>query len=264
MKSWFQSFSEKAELFIQKKKSLFSSSQKKEESPVTKSTKTTWLWVATVFCAMSALVAIPSFSTLLWLVLSALILPINKWQELIKKNLPQNIKPFLIGALLILSIATFPSTEPPSTSDESSMPLVVESSVDEIVDTPTPEEEPIVEEHIHEFSEATCTAPKTCSCGATEGEVAEHSWSSATCTAPKTCSVCGETSGSHLSHNYSNGYCTRCGTSDPNYTYEETVWVSGSGKRYHCRASCSGMKNPQEVSLSTAEARGLTPCGRCY
>jgi hypothetical protein len=92
----------------------------------------------------------------------------------------------------------------------------------------------------HSMSEATCTAPKTCSvCGATEGEalghsyervvtaptctttgfttytcscgdsyIADkvaalgHSYKDATCTAPATCSVCGTSTGSKLGHSY--------------------------------------------------------------
>ncbi len=134
----------------------------------------------------------------------------------------------------------------------------------EPVTEPTPDETPVVETHTHSFSAATCTTPKTCSCGATDGEKLGHSWSSATCSAPETCSICGATNGSPLSHNYSDGYCTRCGTDDPNYVYEETVWITSGGKRYHSRPGCSNMKNPQEVSVSTAKARGKTPCSKCY
>lgn len=53
----------------------------------------------------------------------------------------------------------------------------------------------------HEWVEATCTEPKTCSkCGETEGEALGHTWNDATCTAPKTCSVCAETEGEALGH----------------------------------------------------------------
>ena len=39
----------------------------------------------------------------------------------------------------------------------------------------------------HEWKEATCTEPKTCSkCGETDGEVLGHNWQEATCTDPKT------------------------------------------------------------------------------
>ena len=44
--------------------------------------------------------------------------------------------------------------------------------------------------HTHSFKAATCTAPKTCSCGATEGNA--------------------------LGHAYKDGKCSRCGTADPN------------------------------------------------
>lgn len=62
----------------------------------------------------------------------------------------------------------------------------------------------------YKASDATCTAKatyyKSCACGekGTEtfeyGELAEHNWTPATCTAPKTCSVCGATEGDALGH----------------------------------------------------------------
>ena len=45
--------------------------------------------------------------------------------------------------------------------------------------------------HVHSYAPATCTEPKKCSCGATEGKA--------------------------LGHNYSNGVCTVCGAKDPNF-----------------------------------------------
>lgn len=62
----------------------------------------------------------------------------------------------------------------------------------------------------YKASDATCTAKatyyKSCACGekGTEtfeyGELAEHNWTPATCIAPKTCSVCGATEGDALGH----------------------------------------------------------------
>ena len=53
----------------------------------------------------------------------------------------------------------------------------------------------------HKWSDATCTAPKTCSvCGVTEGEATGHVWDAATCTTPKTCSICGATEGEAAGH----------------------------------------------------------------
>lgn len=62
----------------------------------------------------------------------------------------------------------------------------------------------------YKASDATCTAKatyyKSCACGekGTDtfeyGELAEHNWTPATCIAPKTCSVCGATEGDALGH----------------------------------------------------------------
>ena len=52
----------------------------------------------------------------------------------------------------------------------------------------------------HEWTDADCTAPKTCkACGATEGDALGHNWVDATTTAPKTCTRCGATEGSPAS-----------------------------------------------------------------
>ena len=152
------------------------------------------------------------------------------------------------------------------------------------------ETEPVETEHAHVFSVATCTAPKTCDCGATDGKASGHNWKNATCTEPKTCKVCGvtdgkanghdwrnatcsepktctvckETSGSAQGHNYSSGKCTDCGKADPYYSYERTVWIpTKGGKKYHSHPGCSNMDGPREVTVSEAEALGFTPCKKC-
>ena len=51
---------------------------------------------------------------------------------------------------------------------------------------------------------------------------------------------------------------------EPYSQYEEMVWIPRSGSRYHSNPECSGMNNPQEVTLSEAESRGYTPCQKCY
>lgn len=62
--------------------------------------------------------------------------------------------------------------------------------------------------HDHEWQEATCTTPKTCSvCGDTEGDPLCHHWTEATCIAPKTCSVCGEAVGGPSKHDWIKATC---------------------------------------------------------
>ena len=66
--------------------------------------------------------------------------------------------------------------------------------------------------HQHIWSEATCTAPKTCTeCGETEGEALGHLWVDSNCEEPKTCSRCGETEGEALGHSTDIGVCSTCG-----------------------------------------------------
>ena len=55
--------------------------------------------------------------------------------------------------------------------------------------------------HKHEWSEATCTEPMTCACGATQGEPKGHDWKEATCTEPMTC-ACGAVQGEPIEHEY--------------------------------------------------------------
>ena len=65
----------------------------------------------------------------------------------------------------------------------------------------------------HEWKDATCTEPKTCTeCGETEGEASGHNWAEATCVLPQTCSNCKETTGVALGHNWSEATCTSAKT----------------------------------------------------
>lgn len=57
--------------------------------------------------------------------------------------------------------------------------------------------------HEHEWADATCTEPKTCTvCGETEGEPLGHKMTDATYQAPATCEVCGETEGEPLTPDF--------------------------------------------------------------
>ena len=73
-------------------------------------------------------------------------------------------------------------------------------------------------QHEHEWSDATCEAPKTCACGETEGEALGHDWTEATCTSAKTCKTCNATEGEAAGHTWASATCTTpktckdCGT----------------------------------------------------
>lgn len=63
----------------------------------------------------------------------------------------------------------------------------------------------------------TSTEPQS-----TASQTHKHSYSAATCTEPKKCS-CGATEGKALGHKYSNGTCTVCGAKDPNFVSYTSV-----------------------------------------
>lgn len=117
----------------------------------------------------------------------------------------------------------------------------------------------------HNWIEATCVDPKKCSvCGKSEGSAIGHNWIDATCIEAKKCSVCEEIEGTANGHNYSDGFCYVCGAEDPDFVKEVLVWIPNSGKKYHSRSTCSNMENPQQVTISSAEAQGYDPCKKCY
>lgn len=73
----------------------------------------------------------------------------------------------------------------------------------------------------HEWENATCTEPATCSiCGETAGDPLGHNWAEATCTEPKTCLTCGKTEGEPLGHDWVEATynapktCSICGETD--------------------------------------------------
>lgn len=48
-------------------------------------------------------------------------------------------------------------------------------------------------------------------------------YTEATCTAPKTCVACGKTEGDPIAHTFENGACAICGAADPDYYYVVTI-----------------------------------------
>ena len=44
----------------------------------------------------------------------------------------------------------------------------------------------------------------------------------------------------------------------------QMVWIPKTGKKYHSNPNCSNMKDPSQVSIEPAKARGYTACKKCY
>lgn len=158
---------------------------------------------------------------------------------------------------------TAPTTKPTATPTTAATTKATAKPTTAPTTTPTVPAETV---HTHNWKEATCTAPKTCTtCGATEGQANGHNWKEATCTAPKNCISCNATEGSAKSHSYAKGSCSICGAIDPSYTPDTLVWIpTNGGTKYHSKSTCSKMIDPKQVTKSEAVSSGFDPCGRCY
>lgn len=106
------------------------------------------------------------------------------------------------------SESTHEHIEAPETPAPTEEPVLTPIPAEESVPTPASTEEPA----------PTPTEESAPTVVPTEKPEHVHSWSNATCTSPKTC-ACGETSGSKLGHDFgdNNKTCLRCGASNPNY-----------------------------------------------
>ena len=181
----------------------------------------------------------------------------------IAKRLYSGILLLLIALLFTACSASNTPNNEDNFSSSTTGEIISAESTGESTDKNT--EETTEHLHTHSFTAATCTEPRTCSCGITEGEANGHSWHDATCIDPKTCSVCGATSGLTAGHNFSDGKCITCGKADPDYNQETLVWIpTNGGTKYHTKAECSNIKNPKQVTQSEAESQGFTPCKRCH
>lgn len=158
------------------------------------------------------------------------------------------------------------TTKAPDTTKEPETTKIPES-------TKAPETQPI---HIHSFTDATCTTPRTCYCGATDGSAKGHIWNEATCNAPKTCSACKITEGLALAHVWKDATysspktCTLCGKTEGNpldvpgkENYHGHVYTGGPySEKFHYEAQCAGKKS-HEITWEEVERRNLGPCGTC-
>ena len=264
--------------------------------------KTIFLWIAVSFMSLLTLGAFASGAVLAGSALLALVvlfLPISIWQSTLTKFIKKKGKVILSVALSVLFVfgIGISDTEPSVTDDPiptiSSTTTISKATVTTtIAKTTTPSTTTTTATtattttttaattvktttttvtttvattvHTHSFTDADCTTPKTCICGATEGRELGHSWEDATCLSPKKCSRCGAESGDVAGHSYSDGTCWVCGESDPDYSSGYLVWIpTNGGKKYHSHSGCSQMEDPRQVTEDEAIALGFTPCKRC-
>ncbi len=127
----------------------------------------------------------------------------------------------------------------------------------------------VLSDHEHQWTEATCTKPRTCAVfGETEGEPLGHDWLEATCTKPKTCKRCGATEGEPLGHDWQAasctepGVCTRCGITGSDAAGHD--WKDATCTEPKTCARC-GATEGEALGHDWLEATYTDPqtCARC-
>lgn len=124
----------------------------------------------------------------------------------------------------------------------------------------------------HEWAEATCTAPRTCTkCSDTEGEALGHVWLAATCEAPKTCEVCSVTEGEAKGHAWVDAsceepkHCETCGAEEGSALGH--YWLDAtteSPKRCTICAKTEGEKIVTDPRFNTPAVKDLLGKWACY
>lgn len=227
----------------------------------------------------------PSFSSLCAFAIVAIMIPLPLWNGLMKKCFG-GARGAAVLLLIILSIAyapefpvssagsqgagnpysgtvyipaasqdtasapteeTVPAAQTTEPTQAATVPEQTEPATTVPGETEPEETEPT---HVHVFAAATCTAPKTCACGATEGEPLAHDWKEATYSAAKTCRACGLTEGEPQEI-------------PGKVNYHGHVYTGGDhSEKYHYEENCPG-KNSHEITWEDVDRMGLGPCGTC-
>ena len=255
------------------------------------------LWALAIVVALSGMVYMPSVHSAVALILAALLLPVAKWQEMLRKVINGKLKVILAVVLaaawmVTLGVVADNSGDAVPASDPEVVPFNVPgqtlipmfgtepTAMPTNQPTATPTEVPVQE------PTATPTAKPTDAPTATpvpvlkegsEGEpvkemqlrliqlgyldgAADGDFGPATKQAVK-------------------AFQKKNGLTDDGVAGEKTltllysdqavkqVWVyvpaSGSGK-YHRDSDCSGMSDPKKMTYEEAVSKGLDACGKCY
>lgn len=221
-------------------------------------------WILCGFLLLSALAFFISPTSILCLLSGLLIMPVERWQQWLKRYIPiSGILRYLIAAgLFIFAFAFYanPATAPASaketptpeptiavaTAVPSPSPTASPTPKPTPVETPdpTPEMTPIITPEPTPVPTPIVTEPPV--------QVS---------TVPEQ-SVSGGAGGASVPSVQSEAPADVVQPSGQG----ETVYIasSGDGNKYHSGPTCGRMKNSTPISKSEAEAWGYSPCEKCY
>lgn len=233
-------------------------------------------WALFVLCLLMLFsCGLFSVSGLAGLVIAVLALPFAPIRMVWSKVLPPDSPRFAKGAILAAAFL-FMMAAVPSASGKSSMPATPETTAAVMTASPSPT--PVTPSATPVLTPAKTPEPMPSPTPAATPEPTPSPTPQPTATptpAPTQAPPAAEQSSSAANTGNGEGGAAQkeapaaVQTASPTADaapQSGTVYVAGSGKgkKYHSTSGCSNMKDPVPLTQSEAEARGYTPCKKCY
>lgn len=225
-------------------------------------------WILIAMCLLALLgYGLFSVSGLAGLVIAVLALPVAPIRTLWSKILPPDSPRFAKGAILVAAFLVLLAASPSTSGENSTQEVAAEPTP--AVATASPSPTPTVTPSPTPVPTPTATAAPTPSATPqptevptpvpTQAPVATELPSAASAGNAENATAQNEAPAAVQAETYG---------ADATATAPQsgTVYVAGSGngKKYHSTPTCSNMKDPVALTQSEAEARGYTPCKKCY
>ena len=205
--------------------------------------------IGAAFMFLFALAFMPSFSSVIFLVLGVLLLPIAKWQDFLRTYVNRKIKTIVSVVLFVVALAVTPAAETPDDTRTVISTDAPEATLEDTTVALPTEERTTAESTTEEITteEITTEEPTTEEATTEELTTEEVTTEEPTTEAPTT-----------------EAPTTQAPTTEAEPEQETMVWISKTGKKYHSNPNCSNMKNPSQITLSEALSRGKEACSKCY
>lgn len=236
------------------------------------------MWFLTIFLLLCFLTFFLSLTGVLCLVAALLILPIERWQDFLSRYIPSEnrVRGWTAAGLFFLAVVFYgiPFTAPAGTTATPS-PTPTLAALNEVPSptpipvastspTPTPSQAPTPTPIL----QPTATPSPTPIPTPTATPTPEPTEAPTPIPTPEPTPVVTPEPVVTAAPEPASAVDNAAGGAAvvPQESQGTMVWIAGSGNgtKYHSYSGCSNMKNPVEISLSDAQARGYTACKKCY
>lgn len=242
------------------------------------------LWGLAIIFLSGGFVYFPSVSGILAFILVALILPIQKWQDIISKVLNGKVRVIVAIVLAIAMFATIPATPEVDGDVTANAPAVTTTNIPETTATPTPTASPTpTVTPTTKPTEAPTATPyvaptsvpvlKVGSKGQSVVELQERLIELGYLDGSADGDFDNGIKKAVIEFQKNNnlpadgvaGEATLSVLFSKNAVRQRWVWVpTNGGTKYHSKSSCSSMENPKKITYREAIELGYDFCKKCH